>query len=375
MTDQTFSTDALTGPMDTVTGTRLYDFQPRAKGRYQPRGLAHAPCVVCVPAKNEAKRLPGFLSALSMAFRALDTQRGLLVIALDGCTDDSRAVVDAWIPHFPVDIHIIELPPHPEPHAGRVRRAALQHGAQAFPLEDVILFTTDADTLVDRKWLCATRALMSETDFVCGDIWRDDEAGNVVRAPHEHHYHALHRARRRIDPVAFDSADPHPQGYGASLAMRRDVYADIGGCPSIPCNEDTAMVRRARQQGYRVRQDRRVKVLDAEARAGKPFMIVDPRRYLELYRLSSDLRTGFARNRPGRVERAVEALGLDRLTVEEAWTAARSADAFVAQVLPDPEFEPDMPLDLARSLLERAGYEGGRKVERPAFAAPLVEAV
>ncbi|MGB3456626.1 MAG: glycosyltransferase family 2 protein, partial [Litorimonas sp.] len=215
-----------------MSGMRIYDFEPRPRGRYGPRTFSHAPCVVCIPAKNEARRLPGALSALALAFRAMGDPRGALVVALDGCTDDSADIIAQQSRHFPVDIHMVELEAHPVPHAGRVRRAALDFGASLFPGEETILLTTDADTLVDRDWIRATRTLMGETDMVCGDIWRDDAQGKVIRAPHEHHYHALHRARRRIDPVAYDSADPHPQGFGASLALRRDVYQAIGGCPS-----------------------------------------------------------------------------------------------------------------------------------------------
>ncbi|WP_298913156.1 hypothetical protein [uncultured Algimonas sp.] len=351
----------------------LYDFVPPRTGRYGPRAYDRAPCIVCVPAKAEARRLPGFLSALATAFRDLRDPRGCLVVALDGNGDDSRDILEERKRHFPVEIRILDLPAHPQPHAGRVRRAALQEGTRAFPVEEAILFTTDADTLVDRHWLSATRALMGEADMVCGDIWRDDNQGNVIRAPHEHHYHDLHRARRRIDPVAHDSPDPHPQGYGASIALRRDVYYAIGGCPSVPSDEDTRMVAEARRWGYRVRQDRSVRVLtssrrtgracgglaealvreDAQAARGEPFKVVDPRRYLHLYQLSAELRRGFAHDDAGRVARAADRLGLDRMAVQRAWNRARSADAFVTQALPDPQLTPDMALDQARAILAR----------------------
>lgn len=373
--------------MSTITSLHgaapLLHFTPRPRGRYDGR-MRGAACVVCVPAKNEARRLPGFLSAMAQAFRQLGDGRGKLVIALDGeadgAGDNSRDILEQQKRHFPVEIEIVSMPAHPVPHAGRVRRAALEAGSRAFPTQEVILFTTDADTLVHREWLSATRALMGESDMVCGDIWRDDNAGNIIRAPHEHHYHQLHRLRRRIDPVAHDSSDPHPQGFGASIAMRRDVYYGIGGCPSVPSDEDTAMVRGARQHGFRVRQDRRVKVLtssrrtgratgglaealvreDRDAADGKPFLLVDPRRYIDIYRHSADLRIGFARQEDGRVEHAVERLSLDRLTVEEAWNRARSADAFVSRVLSNPSLTPEMTLDRADRLLasEAARLDG-----------------
>ena len=346
--------------------------QVRRWGRYG-HAMHAAPCVVCVPAKLEAKRLPAMLAAMAVAFRSLEPMRGALVVALDGNGDSSEAILQAARADFPVDIHIVNLPPHDVPHAGRVRRAAMERGARLFPLEHTILLTTDADTQVDRDWISATRALMQTRDFVCGDIWRDDENGRIMRAPHEHYYHDLHRVRRSLDPVAFDADDPHPQNFGASLAIRRDAYVTIGGCPDVPSNEDVILTRRARQYGFRVVQDRSVRVLtssrrkgrakgglaealvreDADARAGKPFLIVDPRRYLAFYRESAELRFGFARNEDARVERAVERLGLDRLNVEEAWNRARTADAFVATVLDEPDFTADITLERARSILSR----------------------
>ena len=360
-------------PVDTINradSTPVITLGARRRGRYG-HSTRCKPCVVCVPAKGEAENLPTFLAAMAQAFRALDPVRGALVIALDGEVDNSAELLEQQRAHFPVDIHVVQLDPHPTPHAGRVRKAALDRGARLFPLEPTILLTTDADTLVDRDWIRATQALMSDSDFVCGDIWRDDLQGNVIRAPHEHYYHDLHRVRRIIDPVAFDAPDPHPQGFGASLALRRDVYYTVGGCPDLPSNEDVSLVRRVRAHGFRVRQDRSVKVVtssrregraqgglaealvqeDRDAAQGRPKLIVDPRRYLALYRHSAELRQGFARNEDARVERACDRLKLDRLRVEEAWNVARTADAFVARVLDEPEFTANIPLERARELL------------------------
>ena len=333
-----------------------------------------APCVVCIPAKDEAAHLPSTLAALHEAFSRLPGRRGELVIALDGDRDGSRSLIEAAARRFPVGIRIIDVPPHAEPHAGRVRRAAMEAGARAFPLDEVILFTTDADTRVHPDWLVKTRRHMQTVDFVCGDIWRDDADGRVVRAPHEHHYHALHRLRRRIDPIAHDDPDPHPQGFGASLALRRDTYISVGGCPNIPNNEDVDMVRAARARGFRVRQPRDVSVLtssrrdgratgglaealvreDEDAARGKPILIVDPRRYVAFFRHSAELRRAFATNDADTVETLSRRLQLDPLTVEEAWNTARSADAFVTQVLPEPNFAADMTLDRADALLRAA---------------------
>ncbi len=350
------------------------------RGRYTI-SMRYAPCVVCIPARNEAEHLPSTLDALAKAFGRLpgrgSSRLGEVIIALDGCTDDSRAIINARARTFPVNIRIVDVAPHPVPHAGRVRRAAMEEGVRAFPLDEVVLFTTDADTRVHPDWLVNTLSHMNNSDFVCGDIWRDNEAGHVIRSPHEHHNQALHRLRRHIDPVAHDSDDPHPQGSGASLAMRRDTYIAIGGCPDMPSDEDVTMVRAARERGYRVRQPRDVSVLrssrrnvratggpaddlfreDQDSARGQSIKLVDPRRYVAFYRHSAALRTAFAENDAETINAVAQRLQLDPLTVEEAYNTARSADAFVAQVLAEPNFTADMALDRANMLLRQAEEE------------------
>jgi len=333
-----------------------------------------APCIVCVPAKNEADNLPGFLTAMRSAFEAIGVGSGALVVALDGDQDDSHDILDAWRSSFPVPINVVSVPAYDTPHAGRVRRAAMDAGALLFPTMPSIICTTDADTRVAPDWLTHTREYMVSAEMVCGDIWRDDLNGNVIRASHERHYHALHQARRIIDPLEYAAPSEHPQGFGASLALRRNVYQAIGGCPNLPSDEDVQMVRAVRAAGLRICQPRDVRVVtssrrngradgglaaalvaeDAERAMGRAKSLSDPRIFLDRYRIEARLRELFSEDQSTALallsSLALE-LDLNPQILVEQWRDAVSPDAFVMAALPELKVPETMSVKQAGLLL------------------------
>ena len=264
-------------------------------------------------------------------------------------------------------------------------------------MEAHAVMTTDADTTVDAGWIAANAEALSETDLVAGYVEWDAETPVPELVYQEEYFDALHRWRRRLDPVAFDADCPHHKQYGASLAVRGDVYADLGGLPVKPCNEDTELVRRARLSGYRVRQDRGPSVLtstrrkgraeggfsdaiqwveDLKARGGQ--LEVDcPDVLTESYQASARARQAFSRSRSGGRNGATECghipvkagvwgncvgTSLPESEFEQAWATSPSADAFVTRLFERPEAQkaqaaPKVPLDRAverlATLMER----------------------
>jgi len=342
-----------------------------------------APCIVCVPAKREAENLPGFLTAMRSAFNALAVGDGALVVALDGDRDDSLNILDAWRSSFPVPIHVATISAYETPHAGRVRRAAMDIGMTLFPEIPSIICTTDADTRVAPDWLVRTRENIVSAEMVCGDIWRDDLNGNVIRASHERHYHALHQARRIIDPLEYAAPSEHPQGFGASLALRRNVYQAIGGCPNLPSDEDVQMVRAVRAAGLRICQPRDVRVVtssrrngradgglaaalvkeDAECAMGRAKNLSDPRIFLDRYRIEARLRGLYSEDQATALallsSLALE-LDLNPQILVEQWRDAVSPDAFVMAALPELKVPETMSVKqaglLLRSSMTSLGY-------------------
>ncbi|MGB6228984.1 MAG: glycosyltransferase [Litorimonas sp.] len=338
---------------------------------------------VCVPAKNEAALLPGLIQSVCRAFR--DGERrmeGSLVIALDGCTDGSADVVDYWRAEVSMPIVTVELPPHTKPNAGRVRKAAMDRAAALYPGRDLTLLTTDADTQVDPSWIRNTLSLVGRgADVVCGDVWREDEHAAGERIRHEAFFHAVHRFRRKIDPIRGDAADPHPKHYGASIAFRRSVYQAIGGCPSVPNDEDVTMVRAARLAGFSIRQDRSVRVVtsvrrsgrarhgladslileDACTREGRLVPVIDPVRQVRHSIRTAALRRAFAaRDRQEAMRLGVHGPA-DLTQLLDAWTDAPTADAFVTRVFPEPKWPSEIRLDVGERRLAQMKAQYGRR--------------
>ena len=87
-------------------------------------------CVVVIPAKNEADRLPACLAALAAqrdtsGRRFFPTSLGVLVFAND-CEDDSAAIARRLLEGFPFCWRVAEASlPRPRAHAGGARREAM----------------------------------------------------------------------------------------------------------------------------------------------------------------------------------------------------------------------------------------------------------
>ncbi len=177
---------------------------------------------VVVPAANEAQRLPRALEALRVAARhpSLRSERVLLVVVLDGCTDDSAAVAER---HGAITVAT------PGGNVGRARAAgaefALQRGARW-------LAFTDADSWVAPDWLAVQIAL--DCDAVCGTVtvhdW--DEHDDAVRRRHEQ---------------AYLDADGHRHVHGANLGVSAAAYRRCGGFAPLATGEDVALVRAIEQ--------------------------------------------------------------------------------------------------------------------------------
>lgn len=344
---------------------------------------------VCVPARNEARRLPAFLEAMEASVeQARAAGVGVrLVVALDGCTDASEALLARARVTFPCPIVITRLPALGISHAGRARRAAMETGLSQ--LADRVaetceaevgsaLLTTDADTQVDADWIAASARALAASDVVAGYVEWDDETPVPELARQERYFDALHRWRRRIDPVAFDAPNPHHKQYGASLAIRNEAYSRLGGLPERRASEDVELCRRARLAGMRVRQDRNVRVttstrrtgrarggfsdaiLSVEGTRGRPLHVDCPDAWTALYRASATLRAAFEMGRPD--ARDLEDLGteLSDDELKQAWAVSPSADAYVTRLLdpvpgacgPRTPEVPKVPLEVAIARLE-----------------------
>lgn len=215
---------------------------------------------ICVPARNEAARLPILLDAIA----AQDWPGPISVsIAVNNTTDDSLDVIAAARAQHEgrLDIHVAVADFPPElAHAGSARRLAMDEGLRHLASQDHgMIVSTDADARPPADWLrnIAT-AFARGADLVGGRIVIDEEREPLplpvarLRAAWDRYWADVRAIEDSIDPVAWDPAPRHGDHTGASLAIRADLYLACGGVPIVRTGEDRALVQAAVAMGGRL---------------------------------------------------------------------------------------------------------------------------
>jgi Glycosyl transferase family 2 len=239
--------------------------------------------IVCVPARNEADRLPFLLRSLQRQ-TWLRSYSGPLqtVLVLNNCEDGSLAVLQERAGEWPqLSLHLVEVNFSPEhAHVGSARRLAMDT-AVALTSENSMLLTTDADAVPRHDWIDANlRAIGAGADLVGGYIVgdRDEEAllgPGFARRAARHLYYAklVDRLTYLVNPAPHDPWPRHSDHTGASLAVRSQVYTAVDGMPPLPFREDLAFVESVCRAGYLLRHPLDVRVtvsarLDGRAAGG-----------------------------------------------------------------------------------------------------------
>jgi hypothetical protein len=208
--------------------------------------------VVCVPARNEAERLPRLIQAL-----ARQTLQGIAVlVALNNTTDQSLGVIrSACLRHPALKVIVNEATfAAADAHAGSARRRAMDCAADIAGPAGFIL-TTDADTRPPPKWLAANAAAMAHgLDIVGGRIVMDedepmDDAVAAARVLADRYWARVRELEDAIDPVPWDPPPRHGDHTGASLCVSVSAYRRCGGVPTIRTGEDRALVQAVIRQG------------------------------------------------------------------------------------------------------------------------------
>lgn len=214
---------------------------------------------VCVPARNEAARLPILLNALARQDWVGPIP---VVIAINNTEDDSIQVVEAAREKHAGRLHIAllseDFPPEMA-HAGSARRIAMDAGLSLMAeYNNAILVSTDADTRPPRDWLTNMAAAFARgADIVGGRIEIDmleplSAHALRIREAWDRYWMTVRAIEDNVDPQPSDPAPRHGDHTGASLAIRADVYRTCGGVPLLPTGEDRALVNAALAQGARL---------------------------------------------------------------------------------------------------------------------------
>lgn len=286
---------------------------PRGEGQVLSPSLATARCgdaVVCVPARNEARRLPALIAALD---RQVGAENVRVLLLLNNCTDASRSVVERAVAAASrasrLDLRIVERHfPAAAAHAGSARGAAMESGAawlDEIGARNGVLLTTDADAAPAVNWIARSRAALAAGADVAAAALVGARFEEARFAPPLRRGVAAWLAARRLavlledalDPVQGDPAPRHWDHSGGGLALRIATYRAAGGCPATAFREDLALVNAVRRLGGVVRHCPSIRVTvsarlrgrapggmadtvrswAAQTEAGAPIMAPDPR--------------------------------------------------------------------------------------------------
>jgi GT2 family glycosyltransferase len=213
---------------------------------------------VCIPARDEAERLPVLLDALA----AQDIVGPVPVaLCINNSSDESLSVAAQrqarWAGRLDMVITSHDLPPA-DAHAGMARRLAMDAGLARVDPVNGVLISTDADTRPPPDWIGnALRAVDCGLDMVGGRIVLDEEervAADVVamRTKLDRYWSCVRAIEEEIDPCPWDPAPRHGDHTGASLAITAALYRAAGGVPILPSGEDRALVENAIAAGGRL---------------------------------------------------------------------------------------------------------------------------
>jgi glycosyltransferase involved in cell wall biosynthesis len=214
---------------------------------------------IVIPAHNEELYLDACLHAarIAAADPALNGEAVRITVALDSCTDSSRAIVERHAAQSGARC-IIDCLCVDARNVGITRAAGarhmLQHGARW-------LAFTDADTEVSPAWL--SEQLRLDADVVCGTVAVSDWT------PHRHNAELL--CQHFLN--SYTDADDHRHIHGANLGVSAEAYRRAGGFEPLACSEDVALVNALQRSGARFAWSAAPRVTtsarcDAKARGG-----------------------------------------------------------------------------------------------------------
>jgi Glycosyltransferase like family 2 len=206
---------------------------------------------VCVPARNEARRLPVLLEALAAQDVSFPVN---VALCINNSTDESAAAAQAAAAksdgRLRLKLACQDFPSHLA-HAGSARRAAMDLGADWLSDEDALLISTDADCRPPAHWLSAILATAGAMRIVGGRIELDDAEADrwpqlfAMRRRFDDYWQKVRAIEDEVDPVPWDPPPRHGDHTGASLALTVGLYRAAGGVPLIASGEDRALVAAA----------------------------------------------------------------------------------------------------------------------------------
>lgn len=207
--------------------------------------------VVCVPARNEERRIATLLRGLADQDMPEPVH---VVLCINNSTDSTEAAARMAAAEAGERLRLRILKhtfPEKLAHAGSARRAAMDAGAAWMDHDNAVLVSTDADCRPPPDWLSKNLANAAPDRIVGGRIELDEaEAAEwpmlfALRRRSDLYWSRVRAIEDAVDPVPWDLPPRHGDHTGASLSLSVGLYRAAGGVPPIPSGEDRALVTAA----------------------------------------------------------------------------------------------------------------------------------
>lgn len=213
--------------------------------------------VICVPARNEARRLPVLLEALA----AQEAPGPIKVALCINNSNDASATVASRAARSAggrLEVRTAIRTFSPElAHVGSARRAAMDLGGEWLGKDSGLLISTDADCRPPPSWLAANLAhadaavQAGKQRIIGGKIELDSREKDKwpelfkMREGFDAYWTRVRELEDAVDPVPWDPPPRHGDHTGASLALSVGLYRAAGGVPIMKTGEDRALVSAA----------------------------------------------------------------------------------------------------------------------------------
>lgn len=231
---------------------------------------------IVIPAKNEADFLVDALTAFTRQ-KMIDESRleaGCfeVIVFCNGCTDGTAEIARRFAALHPAVVtHVVEAAAHFGMNVGTARGAALDLAVDRFLTArrpQGIVATTDADTVVDSRWIAWTLRESTHADAVAGYVRVSANERDAMLAPLRRLYDRELAYRRllgdiedRFDPQWHDPRPRHDSLVGASFAVNAAAYVAAGRLPRLPYHEDVAFAQALDRIDARIRHSYAVRAV------------------------------------------------------------------------------------------------------------------
>ena len=239
-----------------------------------PAGLAQM--AVAIPARDEEDRIGKCLSAFAAQVDANLREMAIVVLS-NNTTDRTLDVVAQTAEATGLWIDVIDVTLESDSaNAGWARKLAMDH-ARNLMIDDGVIMTTDADTVIDTDWVSQTLLAMANgVDAVAGYVTADDaELKRIdpaileIGAKEWALQHLLAEIDAKADAIPHDPWPRHNQNCGASLAISAAMYDRVGGLPPLAVGEDRALLDKVRAIDGQIRHALDVHVVTSARLVGR----------------------------------------------------------------------------------------------------------